>query len=451
VTSSVQPHRRVAPEFRQVISSGALRLVLLPVSAAFALATTHLLIERVGVPSFGLVSLITSLSVLLPFADLGVGAAIVNAIATSETPRDDPAIAALLLTSLRVLCGSACAIVAVGVGGALAHLWLPLLGVRGAGSGVEWAVAGAISMFGLSLPLGLGQRILLGSGRNTSTVALQSLTPPLTLILVWLLGGHHLQGGFFALCAPASALVVGVIGILLAARHTGIKLWRQGGDLLRFRSRTGSSVRRTAAPMLLITLGIPLALQTDRIILAHRSSLRALAQYAVGMQLYAPLWTVIATAGTALWPVFVRRQALGITSGVREPLRWFVLAGGCGAIVLFVGGPWAARLATGSQLDADRPLFLALGLLLLVQGAQLPVGMSLMAEPGLRFQAACVILMVPVSLVLSWLAAAPWGAKGPVFGSVVAILVCQWLPGLRRVRAMDEFAVADSRNDLVLV
>ena len=447
------PHpsqRGPQPEFRQVLSSGALRLILLPMSAAFALATTHLLIERVGVSSFGLVSLITSLSVLLPFADLGVGAAIVNAVATSDAPDADPAITALLLTSLRVLCGSACAIVVVGFVGAATSLWAPLLGVGGAGTEVEWAVAGAISLFGLSLPLGIGQRILLGAGHNTSTVALQSLTPPVTLALVWLLGGHHVRGGFYALCAPASALVVGAAGVLLAARYTGIRLWRHCGSLFRLRTLRGTSVRRTAAPMLLITLGIPLALQTDRVILAHRSSLRALAQYAVGMQLYAPLWTVIATAGTALWPVFIRRQAIGNSACVRKPLRWFVLAGGCGALALFVGGPWAARLATGSQLNSDRPLFFALGLLLLVQAAQLPVGMSLMTQPGLRFQAACVAVMVPVSLVLSWLAAAPWGATGPVYGSVVAIMMCQWIPGLRRVRAIDELVIAHSPDNLVL-
>jgi O-antigen/teichoic acid export membrane protein len=225
---------------------------------------------------------------------------------------------------------------------------------------------------------------------------------------------------------------------------------RQVADLCRPRSRRGTSVRRTAAPMVIVTLGIPLALQTDRIVLAHRSSLEALAHYAVAIQLYAPLWAVIATAGSVLWPIFARRRASSTQRGVNGPLLGFTLVGCVGAVSLVAVGPWVAHLAAGSHLGVDRGLFMAFGVLLLIQAAQLPIGMFLMTDAGLRFQAICVACMVPVSLALSWWAAGKWGATGPVLGSIIAVLICQLLPGLRRARASRPADFTPLTDDLVL-
>jgi O-antigen/teichoic acid export membrane protein len=429
-------------EFHQVLASGGLRLISLPVSAVFTLATIRLLIDRVGAPAFGVVSLITSLSAFLPFADLGVGAAVINAVARSENPHDDPHLAAVLLTSLRILCWSALAVIAIGIGGASLGIWTSLLGVGT--SGFEWAVGSAIALFGLALPLGIGQRVLIGARRSATMVALQAAAPPLTLSLVWLLGDSRLAGPFYALCAPAVAVAVGIATVTVAAKTTGIRLWPQLLNVPHVRARRGVSVWRTAAPMVVITLGIPLALQTDRVILAHRAGLTALAHYAVAIQLYAPLWTVVATAGVALWPVFARGGEGGQRRSVSGPMVWFMIAGALGGLALFVGGPWIAQLVTGTTLHVDRGLYAALGILLMAQAAQLPVGMYFMTDAGLRFQAVCVTWMLPVSLSFSWWAAGVWGAKGPVVGSIVAIVACQWLPGLRRARGMGNRARASS-------
>lgn len=419
-------------EFHQVLASGGLRLISLPVSAVFTLGTIRLLIDRVGASAFGVVSLITALSALLPFADLGVGAAVVNAVARSSSPHEDPHLASVLLTSLRILCWSALAVIAIGIGGASLRVWTPLLGISA--NGFEWAVGGAIALFGLSLPLGIGQRVLIGARRSATMVALQAAAPPLTLLLVWFLGHTRLAGPFYALCAPAVAVAIGIATVSVATRSTGIRVWQQLLNVPHIRARRGVSVWRTAAPMVAITLGIPLALQTDRVILAHRAGLTALAHYAVAIQLYAPLWTVIATAGVALWPVFARGGEGGQGRSVIAPMAWFMIAGALGGLALFVAGPWIAQLVTGTSLRVDRGLYGALGVLLLAQAAQLPVGMYFMTDAGLRFQAVCVTWMLPVSLSFSWWAAGVWGAKGPVVGSVIAIVACQWLPGLRRAR-----------------
>jgi hypothetical protein len=135
---------------------------------------------------------------------------------------------------------------------------------------------------------------------------------------------------------------------------------------------------------------------------------------------------------------------------VNGPLLGFTLAGCAGGGGLVVVGPWVAHVVTGSHLSVDRGLFLAFGALLLVQAAQLPIGMFLMTDAGLRFQAVCVACMVPVSLTLSWWAAAKWGATGPVLGSIIAILACQWIPGFLRARASGAAHLTQSIDDLAL-
>lgn len=416
-----------------VVRSGGMRVLVLPASALATLLTTRLVIRAVGVAAFGIVSLVSSLSALLPFADLGVGAAVVTALASCRPGQVDRETRLVLLTSLRLLCASGLVIVVGSAAVAAGGLWTPLLGSgRAAGSAGNWAVGCALLLFGLSLPLALGQRVLVGAHRSGRMVLLQGLTAPVTLGLSVL--AAELGGGVvgFAVAAAGSTLLVGVVTTAAACRVTGLSAVWFARRLPQVRSRPGRSVHRTAGPMFLISIGLPVALQSDRLVLAHRASAGALATYGLAVQLYLPLWSVLTSAGLALWPLFIARRGTGQAGLPHRAVAGFVAAGSSLAAGLVLLGPAVAARVSGGAVHEPRHVFVAFACLLVVQSFQLPLGLFLTTPAGLRFQAWCVLLMVVVSLLASWLLASPWGAAGPVAGSAVAVLFCQAFPGLAR-------------------
>ena len=66
--------------------------------------------------------------------------------------------------------------------------------------------------------------------------------------------------------------------------------------------------------MFVIAMALPLALQTDRIVLSHRSTLDQVAVYSLVALLYAPFWAVISSMGMSLWPWFAGMRARGARS-----------------------------------------------------------------------------------------------------------------------------------------
>jgi O-antigen/teichoic acid export membrane protein len=228
------------------------------------------------------------------------------------------------------------------------------------------------------------------------------------------------------------------------ALATALRLlqWRTPHLRSLFRS-VGSNVHReirhTALPMMLITVGLPVALQTDRLVLSHVSTRTELSHYAIVAMLYVPAWSIISSAGMSLWPKFAgmgRRTDEERVLSYQRAFRVFAFAGGAGGVALVALGPIVTRQWAGS--DGGRwTLWCAFGILLWVQAAHLPGGMFLTQPSGLRFQAICVTTMCVVNVPVSVALAQPFGAVGPVLASAITILGFQLLTARRYILRRD--------------
>ncbi|AZS36851.1 hypothetical protein CVS47_01465 [Microbacterium lemovicicum] len=69
-----------------------------------------------------------------------------------------------------------------------------------------------------------------------------------------------------------------------------------------------------------------------------------------------------------------------------------------------------------------------------VQAAKYPFGAFLTDAKGLRFQAYCVLLLLPINLGLTLLLTPLLGAPGPLIGSVIGVVLCQMIPNAIMVR-----------------
>jgi O-antigen/teichoic acid export membrane protein len=411
--------------------SFAARALTLPVSALAGLINTAVLIEAVGGAQYGYVALIGTIFLLLPFADLGVGARVVNAFAAESRE-----VALIVLTAcIRILLVVGTSLVVVAALLNLSVAGTSLLGLPDSPDGRVSFIT-CMAIFALSLPLGLGQRVLLGLGRNSLVVGVSVTGPVATALACWLLTTAGLKSLLLSLVFPLGLAISSFITSLLAVRIAGLRWADLAGRLIRRRDPAMSvNIATTAMPMFVISIGLPIALHSDRLIIAHQATPLDLAAYSIAAQLYAPLWAIASTTGMPLWPMFARlrsepEQAKRLWR--KAQLGFLALSAGVGA-TLYFGGPTVARVVGDGEADTPAVLYLSFALLLVAQSTHLPNGMLLTDDSGLRFQAICVLVMVIANIGLSIFLTPTLGSAGPVIASAVAVLALQSLPAFGRV------------------
>ena len=88
----------------------------------------------------------------------------------------------------------------------------------------------------------------------------------------------------------------------------------------------GVRIVDTAGPSLVQALIIPIAFQTDRLLLSHLGGGQTLAQYNLAAQMFNLLTQTVSVTGMAMWPHFAKRAPMGgwsPPSGRRGPSpRW---------------------------------------------------------------------------------------------------------------------------------
>jgi O-antigen/teichoic acid export membrane protein len=184
--------------------------------------------------------------------------------------------------------------------------------------------------------------------------------------------------------------------------------------------------------LFVVGMGLPIGLQTGRVILAHLSTPEQLAEYALLAQMYAACWSVLSAAGLAYWPIFVRRRA----ETAETIAMWRRLTTSFGALAalaaaaLWLLGPWAAEVLSGGEIEVTAWLALAFGALLIGQAMHLPATVLLTLPVEARWQAIWTIVMAVASIGLGCAVAPSHGAAGVVLAAALAIVVAQVVPAL---------------------
>jgi O-antigen/teichoic acid export membrane protein len=405
----------------------------LPIAALTTFWSQAIILDRVGPSLFGVVSLVATLPLLLVFADLGLGAAIVNEVATGN--RDE--IEAVIAMVLKTLVAVAILVAAVGVALGLLDLWNIILGV----SSIEAPSLNTIMMvfvgiFSIGVPLGLGYRILVGRGQQWVVAVMQGLAGVASLGLVGI-GGRDDIGWY--MCVPALAqTAAAAVALALSFRGALFRASEVVKNLVKSLRHHSRRIWAQAGPMFLINMALPLGLQSDRIVLSHLSNRASLDQYSAGILVYNAAWSVIASGGMALWPHFARLRGSSADVADRhlQMVKTFSVLGvigGCGLIVLgpIVTGAWASGIAPSTAF------WICSAALLIIQAVHLPGGMILMDAAGLRFQSICIIAGALSNILIGVLLVPVMGAAGPLAASAVATLLLQAIPAIWRIRHPD--------------
>lgn len=409
------------------------KVVVMGVTGLLGLLTSRVILEHYGVDAYAQYGLLASLPSLLPFADLGIAAVVINAAAEAKDPRSDGRMLQALTSAVRVLFISGGVIVGVAVLLTMSGLWPALLG-PGLMPGAGWVAGLCLALFGLGLPLTIGPRLLVGLGRNTTQIATQAVVAPTILALVGLCVLLSIDAGeYLAVFTYIAGVLVSTICLGIAARLVSPQLGKVFRAVPHPRRTPGVRVMNMAWPMLVQMLALPIAMQSARILISQLGGVQQLAEYNLGSQLFGIALQTIAAAGVALWPVYARARSAKRIESPFAPTLWFLLGGLVLAGAMAILSPWLAELASGGELALPLDLVAAFVVFVALQAAKYPIGMYMTDLRGLRFQVIPTIVMVPVALGLSWWLIPTFGAAGSVAAVSVAVALCQVIPNLAYV------------------
>jgi O-antigen/teichoic acid export membrane protein len=353
---------------------------------------------------------------------------VLNAVAASDDPRRDERVRHTLTTAFRILLVSGpCIVLAAGAVTVL-DLWPTLLG-NGLMPGGSTVVFVCVCIFGLVLPLTAGQRILIATGRTGTQIATQGVIAPFILLTVSVLVLVEAPAGrWLAVLSFLGTALVSMLCLAAGARVLRPQVGLAVRDIPRLRRVPSVPVIAVAGPMLFQMVLLPVATQSDRLLLSHLTTGSELAEYTISSQLFGIALQTVTAAGLALWPVFARARAAG---EVRSPVQLAVVFAAAGLLlssVVAVASPFLVRFVSDGQLRLDRVLVLAFVALVTVQALKYPLGMYMTDERGLRFQVLPIVVLVPTQVVLSWTLIGVVGAAGPVLSGAIASFACQVVP-----------------------
>lgn len=426
---------RLSPRHRGLLGTvggpAVAKVLVMGLSGLLAIVTSRLIIEHYGVEAYGQYGLLATLPALLPFADLGIAAVVVNSLAESKAPKSDDFVLRTIVTAFRILAVSGLVIIILSVVIYAAGLWPVLLG-RGLIPG-EGGIAAllCLAIFGCVLPLTVGQRIVVGLGRSTTQVAAQAVVAPFMLVSVLTVVALAAPvGSFLAVFSLVANSLVSVICLIVAARALRPQLRLALARIPRFRRYPGVPVMSLTWPVLVSSVVMPITMQTDRLLLSQLTHGHELARYNLAAQLFGLILQTIAVSGLALWPWYAKARSESRIVSPRKPSLYFLAGGFFLGAIMALASPWLAELVSQGKIHLDPWLLAGFVALVAVEAAKYPLGMYMTDARGLRFQVVPLVMMVPINLGLSWLLIGVVGAGGPVLGSAISVLLCQVLPYL---------------------
>lgn len=408
---------------REIVSAMSARLLVLPLAAVAAIFTTRLINEDLGPQPFAVYSLVAGLPLLFPIADLGLGAAITNAASTAQT---DPArFHSILRRSLNISFAVAFLIAAASIVLGTWGLWTRILGLSDCS--LNAPISFAMIGFAFSIPGGMGRPVLMGVGRYEASVVIQGLTPALSLGVIGATLGLGAQTAGIVAVSSVGVFVANWIGFLFAARSMPAT---PSGYHRNLQPGVTSEVVRTATPMVALTAGGAVVYQSGRLVLSHSSTLDQVAVYSALWTFFQPLFSVVVTAGMALWPRFAAARSAGRVVHHEFHVATLTTA----AIGLFAGvgltvlGPLAVQIATAGKVEASIVQCAILGATLTVVAAMMPAGMILTFPRGLWLQAGAAWAAAIMGVAIGVWGAASLGATAPLLGLLAAITIGEAIP-----------------------
>ena len=401
------------------------------VSLVSVLISIPLALSYLGSERYGVAVTITALTSMLVFADFGLGNGLMNLVASATGKDDEADVRRSISSAFFMLCGIAALLVVPFYALYALVPWARFMNVSDPRSAAE--VAAAVGVFLLcvvvNVPLGIVQRVQLAYQQGFVNSIWNAVGAAVALIGLVL--AVQLRAGLpwvvLALVAgPLIANTLNWVSLFIVRRPDLQPRWSAASRA------EGERLARIGFLFFILQLTVAVAYQSDVVVATRVIGPTAATAYSVTLRLFLILPTIVNMALLPLWPAYSESIARGDTLWVRRTLRISVLIAvsfsGLSSLVLVVFGRPILRLWTGTDLGADLPLLLGMGVWAVLSNSFNAVAMLLNGATIMRFQIATALSMMVVSLGASIAGAILFGVAGIVWGTVVAYVVCTAIP-----------------------
>ncbi|MGN7252779.1 oligosaccharide flippase family protein [Arthrobacter sp. SAFR-014] len=377
-----------------------------------------------GVEGFALFSIFVALPYMVPISDFGISVSITDTLA-----KNGPSSAEfrfvwkrtlILLVAIALVTGVIAAVLA------LSNQWGNILGLPHDDT-ADVAGLAMMLIMALGIPLGAGQRVMLGLGRQTTATLLGSSSGCISLAMVWLtLSFSTPDYAVLAVAYGLGPLLTQTAIFVIAVRSLKEK-WRVSEHADQARP---VRILKMALPMAILTVALPLTYQTDRVLLTHFADLTQVADYSFVSMYYMPLLSIITIGSQALWPLYMRMRSSPrrLSREFKRADRVFSALGVVMMLGLVSVGPVVTRIVSDGKGDPPLALFIAFGVMILLFGSNASPGMLLMDHEGRRIQATGACLLLTSKIFLSTVFIPMFGATGAVIATLLPLGVCMIIP-----------------------
>lgn len=401
------------------------------VSMAASILTVRLTFRYLGAERYGMWMTITSVVMMMGFADLGIGNGLINIMADAVGRKDWREARKVSASGFWTLCVIA-ALLALGMAAAypfintsrLFNLRSPLA-VHEAGP----ALLVFFYCFVLNVPLFAIRNIQTGMQNGFVNNLWDSLGSIASLGALLLAIRAH--GGLPLLVLSLAAPPVAVTML------NGLELFGRSHPELRpspsaFSRESASRLFHTGMMFFLLQLAMSIGMQTDNIVIAQILGAKSVAAYAVPARLFSMVNAFLIMLSGAMWPAYADAVAHSDGPWIRRSFRRVAVGGTAltiiAAVFLAIFGNQILAVWVGPQIHASAALLAVFGLQCILYAYLQPMNFLLNGVGRLQVQVICALVMAMLNLALSILFVIHYGIIGAVLGTVISVLVAQAVP-----------------------
>ncbi len=382
------------------------------------------IVNKFGPAGFALFSLLSTILIMLPFADLGLGASAVNIASDYEAGRltyEQLKSRYSKIRSILSLVGAVIIFLALLIG--IFNGWTVLLGDSLDSQDAQITVTVMFIILGFSIPLGVGTRIMQGRGAMDRVTKISTLNPLIQIFLIIP----------FVLLSSSAAFVafLPALAYFLVAAFTDYRSRRIDDKILPLLPRLESlshpisGLWKSSLSFMIMSLGMLFIFQSQRIILAHRSTVDALAQFALVAQYLIPVLALVVAVSQALWPKY-RNAGLGLTTAMfRRHVLLFFAGGLAGSALMCFAVLAVSHGLFGSKFDVGWRTLLAASIYLTAMAVYQPCSMVLTNPDGLRVQSVLTVLTSTSSVTLGLTLTPMLGSEGAFISAAISVIALQ--------------------------
>ena len=415
------------------------RAALTTISSALAMGTSllttlisvRLTVRYLGTERYGLWMTITSVLVMLSFADLGMGNGLLNAISEAHGKDDRETARKNVSSAFFMLLGVAALTL---LAGTIAYPFVPWprvfnissqLAVRESGS----TVVVFFLCFVVNLPLGVVQRVQMGYQRGFVSN-------------LWRVAGSLIGlGGLLLVIELKKGLPFLVLAVLGGPITADLLNWiTEFGwskpwlfpEWMAFDRAVARRILAQGSQFFLLQIAGALAFASDNIVAAQVCGPSAVTQYAVPMRLFAASVSVLGLFNNPLWPAYGEAAARGDIDWAKRTLIrslwWTLLVSGLLATVLMLFGKVIIYHWVGPEIRPSSSLLLGMAIWSVVATLGGALAMFLNGTNRIRFELKCA-LPLALTAVLAKIFLARWiGIPGIIWGLVIPYTFTTVLP-----------------------